>query len=122
MIYWGHSMAEDLREFWLLLGPPAQVVRNVHPIAWCSGTCVVHNPSSHGMRDLPLRFNDTYRAFVRVCEHGAEHHDPDEHDYWLTKYSLALGRRGNKVQLALAMEKLANFSCPTCSCGCCLGK
>lgn len=53
---------------------------NVHQPAQCAGddTCMMHKPSDHSMRDLPLVFRvDRMPLAERICEHGVGHPDPD---------------------------------------------
>lgn len=105
---------EAKREVWLLWDTD-QLITNVHPQAWCSGSCVIHSPSEHFLRNLPLGFHVPTRTFYRTCEHGAKHGDPDERTYWT---NLKLKSRNAKTQ-SLAREKLSAFACPDCICGCC---
>ena len=54
-----------------------------HSIEKCGGQqehCVVHNPSEHKLKDAPVRFTSMH-LFMRVCEHGVEHPDPDVMTY-----------------------------------------
>lgn len=63
---------------------------NVHPVSACEGQfCVVHNPSSHHMRDWPLHWRDDRRFFERICPHGVGHPDPDQISYWQRKWGRA---------------------------------
>ena len=42
------------------------------------GSCVLHNPSWHLMRDWPTYFRgDRLFLVERMCEHGVGHPDPD---------------------------------------------
>lgn len=115
-------MEEAKREVWLLAAAD-QIVTGVHPEAWCSGLCVVHNPSDHSLRELPLRFDVTKKAFYRVCSHGEHHQDPDERSYWTNQLERGVKKArvtsGGKSLEVLAMEKLADWACPLCVCGCC---
>lgn len=114
-------MQEARREVWFLLEAD-QIVEGVHPQDWCSGKCVIHNPSDHWMREYTLSFDKKYKAFVRTCKHGYDHQDPDERTYWteqLTKGVMTKRTGPGKKLEALALEKLANYSCPACPCGCC---
>lgn len=55
------------------------VLRNVHSHLRCAGRpCVIHAPSEHHMRDMPLVWENAERSFYRVCEHGIQHPDPDD--------------------------------------------
>lgn len=100
------------REVWLL-AETDQIVSGIHPASWCSGSCVVHAPSDHWMRDDKLGFDTKLKAFYRECKHGVQHHDPDERTFWMNKLE-------SKQSLAtMALEKLANFDCPNCVCTCC---
>lgn len=54
----------------------------VHPPEACVGRpCVIHNPSDHSMRDLPLHWRGDRALFERICEHGVGHPDPDDLHY-----------------------------------------
>lgn len=116
------------REVWYLEDSD-QIIKGVHPQAWCSGQCVVHSPSSHAMRFMSLAFDVKLRSFYRTCVHGNRHQDPDERNYWLNQIELIAAKArvaapkplppGVKTIEVLAMEKLADWSCPVCSCGCC---
>lgn len=44
--------------------------------------CVIHRPSRHHMRDLPLHWRNDRGIFERICEHGTGHPDPDQFQYW----------------------------------------
>lgn len=98
------------REVWLL-AETDQIVSGIHPASWCSGSCVVHAPSDHWMREDKLGFDTKLKAFYRECVHGRKHHDPDERTFWMNKLE------SNAASMAL--EKLANFDCPNCVCTCC---
>jgi hypothetical protein len=74
------------------LGPDQQVagLTNVHSVSACEGQfCVVHNPSSHHMRDWPLHWRADRRFFERICPHGVGHPDPDQISYWQLKWGQA---------------------------------
>lgn len=106
---------EAKREVWLL-ADSGQLVQEIHPKAWCSGTCVVHRPSRHHMRKLELSFDMERKSFQRTCEHGALHCDPDEQTYWTNK--MASSQKRSRLY-NLAIEKLNAWACPLCPCGCC---
>lgn len=54
------------------------VITGVHLPAECAGhNCIVHNPTGHHMRRWPLLWDDSRKIFLRVCEHGQGHPDPD---------------------------------------------
>ena len=106
---------EARREVWLL-ADSGQLVVNIHPSKWCSGTCVVHRPSDHHMRKLELSFDVEKKAFQRACEHGDLHQDPDERTYWTNVLEAA--QRSKRLK-DLATEKLNAWACPFCACGCC---
>ncbi len=66
----------------VLIGDDGTLLMNVHPADRCVGRrCVIHNPSDHHMSDWPLHWVDPIRIFVRVCEHGVGHPDPDQAEY-----------------------------------------
>lgn len=114
-------MQEARREIWFLLESD-QVVTGIHPQALCSGTCVVHKPSKHWMREFPLHFDLSTKAFVRLCKHDAFHQDPDERTYWTTQLSKSITSKrspGARKLESLAMQKLSDWACPLCGCGCC---
>lgn len=116
-------MQDTRREVWFLLGSD-QIVTGVHPQSWCSGSCVVHSPSQHWMREYPLSFDLQKKAFVRTCKHGMDHQDPDERTYWTSQFARSItgaikkSSSGKKLE-SLAMEKLSAWACPLCFCGCC---
>lgn len=69
---------------------------HVHDEQSCAGrTCIIHNPSSHHMRDWLLNWRqpdpwgiDMKDAhFERICQHGIGHPDPDD-----LQYHVMLGR------------------------------
>lgn len=49
--------------------------------------CVIHNPTDHNLRHLPLRWREAGvfdvkpSHFERICEHGVGHPDPDSVAY-----------------------------------------
>lgn len=58
---------------------------NVHRPGQCQGrACVIHAPSTHQMRDLPLIWNCPEAQMERLCEHDVTHPDPDDLAYWLS--------------------------------------
>jgi hypothetical protein len=108
-------MQEALREVWFLVETDT-IVFGVHPKDWCSGACVVHNPSDHRMREFPLHFDTVKKSFYRACPHGLLHQDWDERYYWIRQLETARDKKAS----ALAMGKLAEWPCPSCNCNCCL--
>lgn len=55
---------------------------NVHPAAECiGGSCTIHRPSDHHMRDWPLVWRNDRAMFERTCPHGIGHPDPDGVDF-----------------------------------------
>jgi len=109
------SDREDVREVWLLADVD-QLVLGVHPAAWCTGWCAIHNPSDHWMRDCELGFDVEKKSLYRTCTHRIMHQDPDERTYWTEKLESA--RRGTNL-MSMALEKLSAWSCPNCVCLCC---
>lgn len=57
---------------------------NVHDVHDClqQAACIVHDPSDHHMRPLPLHWRQDRGIFERVCEHDVGHPDPDQLEYW----------------------------------------
>ena len=54
----------------------------IHDQSKCAGRhCVIHDPSNHHMRNLPLVWNSMYRRTERICSCGARHPDPDHIEY-----------------------------------------
>ena len=54
----------------------------VHDKADCKGEyCVIHNPSSHCMRDFPTHWRADRYLMERICPHGIGHPDPDDLAY-----------------------------------------
>jgi len=57
--------------------PNGDVLR-FHPQKQCAGgTCCLHNPSDHHMKEWPLNWRDDRGLMERICEHGVGHPDPD---------------------------------------------
>lgn len=52
---------------------------NIHSYEVCAGRpCVIHNPSSHSMRDFPTHWRSDRGLMERICsEHQVGHPDPD---------------------------------------------
>lgn len=58
-------------------------LERVHSERLCMGrACVIHDPSPHHMRDLPLHWRNDRAIFERICDHGVGHPDPDQYTYW----------------------------------------
>lgn len=60
-----------------------QVLRT-HPESACSGEdrpCVIHRPSEHHMRSMPLNWRGDTGVMERLCSHGVGHPDPDAAAY-----------------------------------------
>ncbi|MDO5535467.1 MAG: hypothetical protein Q4F65_12570 [Propionibacteriaceae bacterium] len=54
-----------------------------HDESRCAGqVCVIHNPTDHHLRHLPLIWRHDRRIFERVCPHGVGHPDPDHLPHW----------------------------------------
>ena len=66
-------------EVWLL---GDQRLGGVHLRSECQFTCVLHNPTEHSMRGLPLIWRSDRGIYERVCPHGIGHPDPDQEEYW----------------------------------------
>lgn len=65
-----------------LIGDDGTLLTNVHDPEKCAGeTCVVHNPTKHYMSDWDLHWYSELGVFVRICEHGLGHPDPDQDAY-----------------------------------------
>jgi hypothetical protein len=55
----------------------------VHHGSKCKGrSCVIHNPTEHSMRKLPLHYRADRNIFERICSHGVGHPDPDQRDFF----------------------------------------
>ncbi len=50
----------------------------VHRREDCEGSCPIHNPSDHCMRDFPTHWRDDRGIMERICKHGVGHPDPDD--------------------------------------------
>lgn len=51
----------------------------VHDKKDCEGRhCVIHNPSDHNMRDMPLFWRYDRQIMERICKCGVGHPDPDD--------------------------------------------
>jgi hypothetical protein len=79
-------MSELTGEVWYLPSPDSEgtLVFNGHPRERCTGYCVMHSPSSHAMRDWPMRWEWQPEAggrMMRRCPHGKWHDDPDDRSY-----------------------------------------
>lgn len=62
----------------------SSVIRNIHEEHQCAGRyCVIHNPSDHHMRNLPLIWNSPESQMERLCDHDFTHPDPDDIAYWV---------------------------------------
>ena len=100
------------REVWYI-EDSGQIIVGVHKRTLsCQTGCVVHCPSDHHMREMPLQYDEASKAFVRTCEHGNQHQDYDERED-LTAL-LSEPDRYEEVLLTLSRWK-----CPICDCGCC---
>jgi hypothetical protein len=65
-----------------ILGPHEFVMRT-HVQDECAGRpCVIHAPTAHSMRSMPLIWRWDRGIFERRCSHGIGHPDPDQMDYW----------------------------------------
>ena len=53
----------------------------VHDESTCTGTCPIHNPSRHHMRDWPLFWRTDRCIFERQDPEGCFHPDPDDAKY-----------------------------------------
>jgi hypothetical protein len=53
---------------------------NVHHPSACAFPlrCVIHHPSYHHMRDMPLNWRADRGLMERICQHGVGHPDPDQ--------------------------------------------
>jgi hypothetical protein len=51
---------------------------SVHDAENCKGTCPIHNPSDHPMKDFPTHWRDDRQIMERICPHGVGHPDPDD--------------------------------------------
>lgn len=81
-----------------------QLMVGVHKRGTCRGPhCVIHNPSSHHMREWPTHWRHDRRLMERLCPHGVGHPDPDDLAYKAAH---------------LSDEDLAAESVHGC-CGCC---
>jgi hypothetical protein len=55
-------------------------VLRTHPESACAGDdrpCVIHRPSDHHMRQMPLNWRGDTGVMERICPHGVGHPDPD---------------------------------------------
>lgn len=82
-----------MTEKWHL--PDGQTLLNVHAEGTClSYYCVLHNPSNHHMRNMPLIWRGDVKKFERTCVHGAGHPDPDDLGYRIAKGIANPGQHG----------------------------
>lgn len=56
--------------------------------------CVVHRPSNHHMRDMPMHWRSDRGQMERICEHGVGHPDPDDLAFHLSKGRDYMGVHG----------------------------
>lgn len=98
--------------------PLGATVMSVHEYGQCYGrACVVHHPSAHGMRHLPLHWRSDRGIFERVCSHGVGHPDPDQ---WAYFYEIAdKGRRDDEDPSDYADTMMVHGCCGE---GCCRNK
>lgn len=62
-----------------------RTLTNIHLESACSGRhCVIHDPSDHHMRDLPIIWNAQETQMERLCAHDVTHPDPDDLAYWVS--------------------------------------
>lgn len=60
-------------------------VLRTHDASQCgAGTCCLHSPSDHALKDAPLNWRPDLPLMERVCEHGIGHPDPDDLAYRAT--------------------------------------
>ena len=51
----------------------------VHSYGQCRrGSCPIHRPSDHAMRDFPTHWREDRKIMERICPHGIGHPDPDD--------------------------------------------
>lgn len=67
---------------------PGKFVTNVHDRSACQNQdhCVVHHPSNHHMRHMPLHWRQDRYMFERTCPHGIGHPDPDHMTWFEGRY------------------------------------
>ena len=68
-----------------------QKLINVHDRSECKGSCPIHKPSDHHMKDWPLHWRDDRGIFERICPCGVGHPDPDDMAY---RQSIGLDSKG----------------------------
>src|SRR3954470_22438672 len=62
---------------------PGDFVIRTHVRDQCQGRpCVIHAPTDHSMREMPLIWRWDRGIFERKCPHGIGHPDPDQEAYW----------------------------------------
>lgn len=115
---------DSKREIWLLWETDT-ILQNVHPKAWCSKRCAIHNPSQNVLSQYPLGFDPETKALYRTCQHGVKHWDADEAWYWNEQKLKALHDAGSPraasrdPKFQFAMERIERWACPDCGCECC---
>lgn len=55
-------------------------VLQTHGESECSGTCPLHAPSDHPLKDAPLNWRADRYLMERICPCGVGHPDPDHLD------------------------------------------
>ena len=64
-----------------------QVQLTTHGSEQCEGrACVIHRPSNHHMRHLPLHWRGDVSVMERTCIHGVGHPDPDDAAWNLSQH------------------------------------
>jgi hypothetical protein len=115
-------MKDARTETWLVWDSD-QVVSGIHAAQTCSGPCAIHSPTPHWMRQYTLAYDVEKSCFYRTCGHGDTHQDPDERTRWTNIMARSRPPRpGGKTPgrlYSVAQEKLEQWDCPECICGCC---
>lgn len=86
----------------------------VHPADRCAmGNCVVHNPSEHGTRALPMLLRE-HTLVERVCPHGIGHPDPDSVAFFLLAQGSDMGVHGCDGCCGRKWFDARRLECPEC--------
>lgn len=87
----------------------------VHAENVCMGerACVVHRPSDHGMRALPMLIRETTLT-ERMCPHGVGHPDPDSVEYFESVDRPGFGIHGCDGCCSYRWLVGGHVECPEC--------
>ena len=105
---WDRQLCEANPEDSRYVDGTGQELNYVHKPDACANpeACVIHNPSSHYMREWPTHWSGMMRTMLRICPHDIPHLDPDD----LAFLRGAGGREGDVIEL----EAIFREPCEKC--------